>query len=172
MQPAKSLRAVTAASPLALAAILAAAPQASAGINGATLDNPRVLDSGKTLSVMLSSDISDDTTDDAVARNVADTFAGDWAGGLIENAMRNTPRRVSTCRVTATASDPNGATGTASTAVPTGVTSKELRFPARAPGGKWGVGDVDHFAVQLACTGDQKATPVGKATIDQDETAV
>lgn len=167
-----SLRAVTAAAPLALAAVLASAPQASAGINGVTLTNPRVLDSGKTLSVTLDSDISDAATDNAIARKVADTFAGDWAGGLIENAMRNTPPRPSTCRVTATASDSNGATGTASATLPTGVSNKELDFPARTPGAKWGVGNVDHFAIQLACTDDQNATPVGRATIDQDEIAV
>ena len=171
MKPPKSLRALAVATPLALAASLASAPLASAGINDAALNNPHVLDQGTMLGVVFNSAISDDTTDNAIARNTADTFVGNWAGALVEYALRNTPPRVSTCRVIATATDSDGATGTTSAAVPAGVTHIELDIPDQAPHTKWGIGDLDHFAVQLTCTDTQRGTQESKATIDQDETA-
>ena len=167
----KSLRAVAAATPLAIAAILAAAPQASAGISDAALNNPHVLDHGNTLGLTFSSAVSDQATDNAIARNIADDFIGNWAGGLLESAMRNEPPDASTCDVTVTATDPDGAKGTVSAAVPAGVTNNELAIPDQAPGAKWRAGDVDHFNVQLTCTDAQHGNRMSKAILDQDQAA-
>lgn len=169
MNSAARLRALTAAAPLALAAILASAPQASAGISDAALGNTHVLNHGYTLGVVISSAISDDSTDYASARNVADAFAGNWVGNLVNDAARNTPPSVTTCRVAVTATDPDGATGSASAAVPTGVANVGLNIPDQARGTKWGVGDFDHYAVRLTCSA--QGGNVNEVTLDQDEIA-
>lgn len=169
MYPAARLRTLTAAAPLAFVAILASAPLASAGISDAALGNTHVLNHGNTLSVMVSSATSDDSTDSATAQNVADAFIGGWASSLIANAMRNTPPSVTTCQAAVTVTDPDGATGSASGAVPVGVATIKLNVPDRAPGTKWGVGDLDHYALQLTCSAQRGN--ISKVTIDQDEIA-
>jgi hypothetical protein len=172
MRPDKSRWTLAASAPLALAAVLAAAPQATAGVAGAALSNPRVLTDGGTLSVDFTSAVSDQAADTAEARNVAASLVGEWAGQLIDDAARNNPPRVSTCQVKATATDPDGAAGTASAAVPSGVGDTPLTIPDQAAGTKWGVGDLDHFTVELTCTDTGAGGSVSRAVIDQDETAV
>lgn len=165
----KMVRPLALAAPLALGTVLAAAPQASAGISDAVLSSPHVLDNGKTLNVTFSSAITDAITDNTIARNAASAVVGNWVGDLLDYAVRNTPTRTSTCRVTTTATDPNGAKGTTSAVIPVGVTKMALNIPDQAPGTKWAVGDRDHFAVTLVCTDDQSAAQVSELTIDQDE---
>jgi hypothetical protein len=171
MKHAKSLRALTVATPLAFAAVLASAPLASAGIGDAALGSPHVTHNGDTLGVLFSSTITDQGTDDAVAQKVTEAFLGDWANGLIESAVHNAPPSVSTCRVTVTATDPSGATGTTSAVIPTGVTTSELDIPDQAHGTKWGVGDLDDFSVQVTCTDNQRGGQVSKVIVDQNEIA-
>jgi hypothetical protein len=170
MKPRKSLGALAVATPLAVATVLAAAPQAGAAIADAAMNNPQVLDHGNTLSIMFSSTISSDAADDAAAQNVATGLGGNVVGGLVDYALRHSPQQISTCRVTATATDPDGAGGTASADVPAGVTENEIRIPDQVHGTKWGKGDVDHFNVQLNCAQDQRGN-VSKAILDQDAAA-
>lgn len=176
MDSRNSLRALAAATPLALAAILAAAPQASAAIAGADVQNPHVINHGRTLSIVFDSAVSNQSADTAAAQQLADSLVGNWAGGLIEYAMQHAPAQsatpdASTCHLTATATDPNGARGTATAEIPAGVTSTTVAIPDQAPGTAWGVGDVDQFSMQLTCTDTQRGAQMGKATIVQDETA-
>jgi hypothetical protein len=170
MKPHRSLRALAAATPLAVATLLAAAPQASAGISDAALNNPHVLEHGAKLSVEFSSAISDSAADAATARKVADSLVGTWAGDLVDEAMRNAPASTSTCRVAATAIDPDGAAGTVSAAIPAGVANTELDIPDQTPGTTWGAGDLDHFTVQLTCTDTQRGN-VSRTVLDEDQTA-
>jgi len=171
MKPAKSLRALTAATPIAFLAVLASAPQASAGIGDAVLGSPQVMHDGNTLGVLFSSTVTDQGTDNAIAQKVTEAFLGSWADGLVDSAVHNAPPSVSTCRVTVTATDPNGATGTTSAVVPTGMNSNELEIPDQVHGTKWGVGDLDQFSVQLTCTDNQRGGQVSKVTLDQTEIA-
>lgn len=165
----KTLRTLTAAAPLAFAALLAAAPQASAAIGGAVVDNPHVVDQGRALSVSFGTAVTDAATDNAIARNVANTFLGDWAGPLMQAAMQNAPQPASTCHMTMTATDPNGARGTVSGPVQSGVVANDLSIPDQAPGTKWGAGDMDHFAVEVTCADAERGTQMSKATIEQDQ---
>jgi hypothetical protein len=171
MKPSTSLRALTAATPLALFALLASTPQASAEIGGTALNNARVLGHGATLGVVFTSAVSNDATDNANARKAASALAGNWVGGLVDYALRNTPPHVSTCRLTTTVTDPNGATGTASAIVPAGVANNVLDVPDQTPGTTWGVGDFDHFDSQFACTDAQSGSQLSKVIIAQDATA-
>jgi hypothetical protein len=172
MRPDKSRWTLAASAPLALAAVLAAAPQAGAGVGGAAVSSPHVAADG-TLTVEFTSAVSDQAADAAEARNVAASFVGEWAGQLIDEAARNNPpHAAATCRANATATDPNGATGTASADVPTGLNDTRLVIPDQAPRTKWGVGDLDHFTVELVCTDTGTGGSVSRAVIDQDETAV
>jgi hypothetical protein len=170
MKPRKSLGALAVATPLAVAAVLAAAPQAGASIADATMNNPQVLDHGSMLSIMFSSTISGDATDAAAAQNVAAGLAGSGVGALVDYALQHSPQQTSTCRVTATATDPDGAGGTASADVPVGMTENEIRIPDQVHGTKWGKGDLDHFNVQLVCAQNQRGN-VSKAILDQDGVA-
>lgn len=168
----KTVRPLVLAGPLALGTIFAAAPQASAAISDVVPSSPRVLDNGKTLNVVFSSAITGAITDNIIARNLASAFVGNRLGDLVEYALPNTPARVSSCRVTTTAIDSNGATGTASAAVPVGVTNIALNLPDQTPGTRWGVGDRDHLAVTLICTDSQSGAQMSEVTTDRDETAV
>lgn len=172
MRPDKSRWTLAVSAPLALAAVLAAAPQAGAGVGGAAVSSPHVVSAGGTLTVEFTSAVSDQAADTAEARNVAASLVGDWAGQLVDEAARENPPHASTCRVNATATDPNGATGTASAAVPTGIGQTQLTIPDQAAGTKWGVGDLDHFTVQLTCTDTGMGGSISRAVIDQDEVAV
>jgi hypothetical protein len=126
---------------------------------------------GKTLGVLFSSTVTDQGTDNAIAQKVTEAFLGGWADGLVDSAVRNAPPSVSTCRATVTATDPNGATGSTSVVVPTGMTSSELEIPDQAHGTKWGVGDLDQFSVELTCTDSHRGAQVSKVTVDQSEIA-
>lgn len=172
MRPDKSRWTLAASAPLAIAAVLAAAPQATAGVAGAAVSNPHVVSNGSTLTVDFTSAVSDQAADAAEARNVAASFVGEWAGQLIDEAARNNPPSASTCRVKATASDPDGAAGTASAAVPSGIGDVQLAIPDQAAGTKWGVGDLDHFTMELTCTDTGMGGSVSRAVVDQDETAI
>jgi hypothetical protein len=167
MKSSKSLLALTATTPLALAAVLAAAPQAGAAVGNATVSGPRVLDNGRTLSVMLGNAVSDVNADDAMAQQVTAALAGNGIGDLVAYAMRNSPQRTSTCNAAVTATDPNGAGGTGSAVLRTGQASNEIRIPDQAAGTKWAVGDFDHFAVKVTCT-DTSGTGMSVTTVDQD----
>lgn len=171
MKPPTFLRVLTAATPLALAAVLAGAAQADAAISDAGVDNPQVLNHGATLRVTLESAVSDQAADDALARKMADSVAGDWIGGVIDYAIRNAPQRPTTCRASATATDPNGATGTGSATVPVGVATTQIDLPDQTPGTKWAAGDVDHLSVQVTCDDGRGDTQVEKATLDRDALA-
>jgi len=134
MRPDKSRWTLAASAPLALAAVLAAAPQAGAGVGGAAVSSPHVAADG-TLTVEFTSAVSDQAADAAEARNVAASFVGEWAGQLIDEAARNNPpHAAATCRANATATDPNGATGTASADVPTGLNDTRVTYHEPA---KW-----------------------------------
>jgi hypothetical protein len=170
MKPRKSLGALAVATPFAVAAVLAAAPQAGAAIADASMNNPQVLDHGDTLSVMFDSTISSDATDQAAAQTVATGLAGNWVGGLVDYALRHSPQQTSACRVTATATDPDGAGGTASAEIPAGTTENEIRIPDQVRGTKWGKDDIDHFNVQLTCAQNRQGN-VSKAILDQNGTA-
>jgi hypothetical protein len=163
----KSLLALTATTPLALAAVLAAAPQAGAAVGGAMVDGPRVLDNGRTLSVVLDSAITDANTDSAMAQEVAGALAGEGIGDLVAYALRNGPPQTSACNATVTATDPDGARGTASAALRTGQASNEIRVPDQAAGTRWGVGDFDRFDVRIECTAPPGAG-MSVTTVDQD----
>jgi len=172
MRPYKSLWTLGAAAPLAAAAVLAAAPQASAGVGDAGVGNAHVVSNGSKLTVDFTSAVSDQAADATEARNVAASLVGEWAGQLVDEAARNdTPQQAPTCRATATATDPNGATGTASAAVNPGFSATQLEFPDQAAGTKWGAGDLDHFTVELTCT-DMQLGNISRAVIDQDAIAM
>ena len=170
MRPLTSLCAITAATPLALAGVLAGASPASAAISVAGLNTPQVLNNGSTLRVPVNV-TADGAADAAIARNVADKFLGDWASGLIGYAARNTPLTTRTCLVTATVTDPDGAAGTASATVPAGMSISSLNVPDQVRGTHWGVGDFDHFTVKLTCTEGEKNTSHSEVTVDQDAIA-
>lgn len=172
MSPRTTLRTLGVAAPLAVAALLAAAPQAVAGVADAAVNNPQVVDQGGKLAVDFTSAVSDQTADAAEAREVAAGLVGDWAGQLVDQAERDNPPRNATCQATATATDPNGATGTASVPVPTGYADTMLQIPDQAPGTtKWGVGDLDHFTVNVTCTDMTAGGGISKAVIDEDAIA-
>jgi hypothetical protein len=171
MKPPTFLRVLTAATPLALAAVLAGAAQADAAIGDAGVDNPHVLNHGATLRVTLESAVSNQAADDALARNMADSVAGSWIGGMIDYAIRNSPQRPTTCQATATATDPNGATGTGSATVPVGMTTTQIDIADQTPGTTWAVGDIDHLNVQVTCADGRGNSQVAKATLDQDALA-
>lgn len=160
------------AGPLALGTILAGAPQASAAISGVVPSSPRVLDNGKTLNVTFSSDITDAASDNAIARDVAGALGGNGLGDLVKYALSKAPTRTSNCRATVTATDSDGATGTASAAVPVGATNVAVNLPDQTPGTKWGVGDRDRLNVTLICTDSRSGAQLSEVTIDRDETAV
>jgi len=109
--------------------------------------------------------------DDALARNMADSVAGSWIGGMIDYAIRNSPQRPTTCQATATATDPNGATGTGSATVPVGMTTTQIDIADQTPGTTWAVGDIDHLNVQVTCADGRGNSQVAKATLDQDALA-
>jgi hypothetical protein len=171
MKPPTFLRVLTAATPLALAVVLGAATQADAAIGDAGLESPHVLNHGATLRVTLETAVSNQAADDALARNVAESVAGNWIGGVIDDAIRNSPSRPTTCQATATASDPNGATGTGSATVPVGMANTQIDIADQTPGTKWAIGDVDHLNVQVTCADGQRGSQVEKATLDQDALA-
>lgn len=170
----KPLRTLTAAAPLALTALtallLSAAP-ADAGVGATTIDNPRVTGNGSTLTAELSTTITDQSTDNAVAQNVADSFLGSWGADVISYALQNSPPRVSTCQATVTATDPDGATGTATTTVPTGTTTQQITLRNQTPGATWRVGDSDRFATRVVCTDTGNGAQVTTVSVDQEETA-
>lgn len=155
-------RALAAAAPLALALVLAAAPQASAGILDGSANNLEVLDHISALSTIINSDA--DFNDNANRRNRGngdEPFAG---------AMRDAGPPAE-CEATVTATDPDGATGTATTALPTGQASTELDIPDTAPGTAWGHGDTDHLAGQIVCSDARTGAVLGMVSIDVDRTA-
>ena len=171
MKPPTPLRVLTAATPLALAAVLVGAAQADAAIGDASLDSPHVLNHGATLRVTLESAVTNQAADDALARGVADSVAGNWIGGMIDYAIRTTPARPTDCQATATAADPNGAAGTGSATVPVGLANTEIDIADQTPGTKWAVGDTDHLNVQVTCTDGRGETQVEKATLDEQAIA-
>lgn len=171
MKPPTPLRVLTAATPLALAVVLGGAAQADAAIGDAGVDSPHVLNQGATLRVTLESAVSDQAADNALARSMADSLAGNWIGGVIDYAIRNSPSRPTTCQATATATDPNGATGTGSATVPVGMANTQIDIADQTPGTRWAVGDVDHLNVQVTCDDGRGDTQVQKATLDEDALA-
>jgi hypothetical protein len=172
MQSLKSLRTLTTVSALAVAGVLAAAPLADAAIGAAGLNAPTVADQGKTLNVPVTL-VSDEasSTDTTAARNVADSLVGSWIGDLMDYAERNTPPAEPSCQVTATATDPDGATGTASASIPAGTSVSSLAIADQTNGTVWGVGDLDHFTLKFTCTDAHRNAQLSQATIDQEAVA-
>jgi hypothetical protein len=168
MNSPKAVRTLTTVTPMALAAILGAAAPAAADISDATLHNPHVLNNGSTLGVEFSSTAT--ATDKAAAQSVAAALGGGWISGLIDYAAQNAPQDTSTCRVTATAKDPDGATGTATATLAPGTTTTELAIADQVRGTKWGIGDRDNFKVQLTCTDSQDGN-IRRVTVDDDQIA-
>lgn len=170
MRSLTSLRTITAGASLALAGVLAAAPEASAAISAPGLNSPQVLDNGSTLRVPVNV-TADGAADSTAAKKVADAFLGGWADGLIDYAIRNTPQATRTCLVTATVTDPNGAAGTASATVPAGASLSSLNVPNQVRGARWGSGDFDRFGVKVTCTDTYGNTSHSELTFDQNATA-
>lgn len=169
MRPLTSLPTITATASLALAGVLAAAPQASAAVGVADLNTPQVLDNGATLRVPVNV-TTGQAADMTLARNVAEEFLGDWAADLIDAAARNTPPTTRTCLVTAKVADPNGASGTASATVAAGASLSSLDVPNQVRGAHWGAGDFDHLAVKTTCTDTSAGGNAShsEVTVDQD----
>lgn len=147
-----------AAVPLAAAVILPAAPQASAGLIDGSLNNLHVLDQANILGALVNSRIGDSNNNNGNGRNI------DFGA-----TMRDAPGV--TCEITATATDPDGATGTVSVAVPAADAQTELYFRDQRSGTRWGVGDLDHVAGQLTCSDARTGALVGMVAIDTDEIA-
>lgn len=161
MSSSRSLRTMAAATPLAVAVILAAAPQASAGLIDGSLNNLHVADKSNILGALLNSHITDLPNNNANTRN----------DGNRNNSIR-AAAPTAMCELTITATDPDGATGTASIAVPPDAAyAHEIQIPDQAPSTKWHVGDVDHLVGQLACSDTETGALVGLVVIDEDETA-
>jgi hypothetical protein len=167
-----TLRVLTVATPLALAAVLGAAAQADASIGDAGLDNPHVLNHGATLRVTLESEVSNQAADDAAAQRVADSLAGNWLGGVIEYAIKNAPQHTpTTCTATANATDSDGAAGSATVAVPTGVTNTQIDLADQTAGAKFAAGDIEHLSVRLTCTDGANNSQSDTAVVARDAIA-
>jgi hypothetical protein len=166
------MRALTTVAALAVAGVLAAAPLANAAIGAAGLTAPSVADHGRTLNVPVTL-VSDEAagTDTTAARSMADALVGDWVGDLMDYAQRNTPPAQPSCQVKATATDPDGATGTASASLAAGTSVSTLAIPDQANGTVWGVGDNDHFNLKFTCADAHRNTQLSQADIDQDAVA-
>jgi hypothetical protein len=170
MQPLTSLRTAAAAASVALVGILAAAPQANAATDPAALTSPQVQDGGRSLVVPL--DVTGDRlAGTTAARELANSLAGTWLGDLIDYAARNSTPSSATCRAAVTATDSNGATGSAVEVIRSGAASVPLTIPDQAPGTRWGAGDIDHFTTKLTCTDDRTASKLSEITVDQDAIA-
>jgi hypothetical protein len=170
MQPLTPVRTVTAAAAVALAGLLAAAPQASAAIGAAALHTPHVADDGANLVVPLDA-TADQAAGMAMARKVADSLAGTWLSGLIQDATANAAPTAPTCRATVTATDSNGAAGTATEILPAQGAAKPLTIPDQTRGTRWGVGDVDHFTLKMTCTDTSRNSQLSDISVDQDAIA-
>jgi hypothetical protein len=161
-----SVRTLTVATSLALTGVFAGAPLASAAIGDPTLNTPRVLDNGRTLSVPF--DVSaDEVGNTAMAQDLAASLVGGWAGQLIGYAAANAPQDPATCHATVTANDSNGARGRASVDIPAGVTTETVAIANEARETKWGVGDVDHFTLKFACTDVHRNSKLSEVEVDQ-----
>ena len=161
-----SVRTLTTAASLALASVFAAAPSASAAIGDPTLNTPRVLDNGRTLSVPF--DVSaDEVGNTAMAQDLAASLVGGWAGQLIGYAAANAPQDPATCHATVTATDSDGAAGSASVDIPAGARTETAAIVDQARGTRWGVGDVDHFNLKFACTDVHRNSKLSEVEVDQ-----
>lgn len=171
MQPLTPLRTVAAVATAALAGVLAVAPEASAAIGTSALTAPpHVLDQGRTLSVPFDAS-ADQAAGTAMARQVADSFAGTWLGSVLQYAATDAANTKPTCRETATATDANGATGTATEIVPDQGTAAPLAIANRTPGVRWGAGDIEHLTLKMTCTDARNNSQLSDVTLDQDAVA-
>ncbi|MBR7833928.1 hypothetical protein KDL01_11665 [Actinospica durhamensis] len=160
------VRTFTVAASLALTAVFAAAPLASAAIGDPSLNTPRVLDNGRTLSLPF--DVSaDEVGNTAMAQDLAASLVGGWAGQLIGYAAANAQQEPATCHATVTANDSDGARGTGSVDVPAGATMETVAIADEARDTRWGVGDVDHFTLKFACTDVHRNSKLSEVEVEQ-----
>ena len=171
MQPLTPLRTAAAVATAALAGVLAVAPEASAAIGTAALTAPpRVMDEGRSLRVPFDA-AADQAAGAAMAQQVADSFAGGWLGGVLQYAAADAANAGSTCRETVTATDSNGAAGTATEIVPDQGDAAPLTIANRTRGVRWGAGDIDHFTLKMTCTDARNGSQLSNVTLDQDAVA-
>jgi len=172
MPPLTPLRTGAGAATATLVGVLAVfCPQASAATGGDAVDAaPHVVDGGKSLRVPIDAS-ADQVAGTMMARQVADSFAGTWLGGLLQYAADNSAAAKPTCRATVTATDSNGATGTASEVVAEQGDAAPLTIANRTHGVRWGAGDVDHFTYKMTCTDMRNGSQLSNVTVDQDAIA-
>jgi hypothetical protein len=145
---------------ITVTAAVAGIGPASAGLIDGSLNNLHLADRADILTAMLNSNVVSDANNN---RNVT--------------RMRPLPLvdRDTTgdrCEATLTATDPDGAAGTAAFQVAaTAEAHTELRITDQVPGTVWHRGDVDHFAGQLVCYDARTGAVIGMVAIDEDLTA-
>jgi hypothetical protein len=126
-----------------------------------SLNNLSVIDHISALNALINSDTH--FNDNANNRNRGN---GDDLAGATRDAGPQAE-----CEATVTATDPDGATGTATVGIPNGHASTEIDIPDTAPGTAWGHGDTDHLAGQIVCSDAQTGAVLGMVALDEDRTA-